>query len=109
MRNFGKAPKNYGPPDHFRFRRMGDAEILPLYTAPSYGQAPESLISASQAGVGLAVVAGFLVLGPLVVWPFIIKGFKPELSYGRRVGIGLGISLGLSAATALVKSMKKKD
>jgi len=110
VRNFGKAPKNYGPPDHFRFQRMGDAEILPLYTAPSYGQAPESLISAGQAGVGLAVVAGFLVLGPLVVYPFIIKGFKPELSYGRRVGIGLGISIGLAAVTSVARAaLSKKE
>lgn len=108
MRNFGQAPKNYGPPDHFRFQRMGDAEVLPLYTAPSYGQlSPEALAVGTG---GTALVVGLLTFMPLVVWPFIIKGFKPELSYGRRVGIGLGISIGLAAVTSVARAaLSKKE
>ena len=50
------------------------------------------------------------MLGPLVVYPFIIKGFKPELSYGRRVGIGLGISIGLAAVTSVARAaLSKKE
>jgi len=117
-RNFGqitaKAPyKNYGPPDHFRFVRMGDYENLPFYRAPDYGQpnSTRQVLDGSKvedygtlgpAAIGLLI--GALVFMPLVGWPFIIKSFKPDLSYGRRVGIGLGISIGLAAVRTVAKA-----
>ena len=116
MRNFGQttelAPyKNYGPPDHFRFMRMGSFERVPVYRAPAYGSTDISNAQALALGAGgIALIAGVMLFMPLVVWPFIIKGFKPELSYGRRVGIGLGISIGLAAVTGVAKAaLDKKD
>lgn len=116
MRNFGQttglAPyKNYGPPDHFRFARMGSFERVPVYRAPAYGRTDISKGQALALGAGgIALIAGVLLFMPLVGWPFIIKGFKPELSYGRRVGIGLGISIGLAAVTSVAKAaLAKKD
>ncbi len=129
MRNFGqltaKPPyKNYGPPKHFRFIRRGDGERLPFYRSPHYGQTkPERMILdgskvdeyEADISPGSAVAVGGLLIGallfmPLAVWPFIIKGFKPELSYGRRVGIGLGISIGLAAVTGVARAaLSKKE
>ena len=126
MRNFGNAHtpyKNYGPPRHFRFSQKGDFETIPLYTAPSYGSqfmpAPRNVPvlstpperSASDkakgalaiGGIGLAIV-GALTIMPLVVWPFVIKSFRPDLPYGRRVGIGLGISIGLAAVGGVARA-----
>lgn len=114
LRNFGqthaKPPyKNYGPPEHFRFIRRGDGERLPFYRAPHYGVAPEEQ-AAPRSGYYMAGIAlGAFVLGPLLLWPFVIKGFKPELSYGRRVAIGIGISMGLGAVTGLAKALSKKE
>ena len=119
MRNFGQTPakppyKNYGPPKHFRFIQKGDFETLPVHRAPHYGQLqpPDGGLSKGQAlaiGAGGAVlVVGLLTFMPLVVWPFIIKGFRPDLSYGRRVGIGLGISIGLAAVTGVAKAALSK-
>jgi hypothetical protein len=135
MRNFGhpkakksgkaKAPyKNYGPPDHFRFGLKGDYERIPFYRSPHYGQSPTPIPVggwgpppepsgaakiATIGGAGL-LIAGALLFMPLAVWPFIIKGFKPELSYGRRVGIGLGISIGLAAVTGVARAaLSKKE
>lgn len=119
MRNFGQVPekiapyKNYGPPKHFRFIRRGDFETLPFYRAPHYGASPEGEMTKGQAVAlgagGIALILGALVFMPLVGWPFIIKSFKPELSYGRRVGIGLGISIGLAAVRTVAKSVAGKD
>ena len=124
MRNFGQVPeriapyKNYGPPKHFRFIRRGDFETLPFYRAPHYGLLTpptprKSEVTKGQAVAlgagGIALILGALVFMPLVGWPFIIKSFKPELSYGRRVGIGLGISIGLAAVRTVAKSVAGKD
>ena len=115
MRNFGqthaKPPyKNYGPPKHFRFIRRGDGERLPFYRAPSYGQiSPEGQAEPRSDYYVAGVALGAFVLGPLLLWPFVIKGFKPDLSYGRRVAIGIGISMGLGAVTGLAKALSKKE
>ena len=128
MRNFGQttefAPyKNYGPPGHFRFAQKGDFESIPLYTAPSYGQSPTFIPTGPQlpersagdkaksaatmlalgAG-GTVLVVGLLTFMPLVVWPFVIKSFRPDIPYKRRVGIGMGISIGLAAVTAVART-----
>lgn len=55
------------------------------------------------AGVGL-IILGFLVVGPLVVYPWVIKAFKPEWSYGRRVAAGLGGSIVLGAVSQIGRS-----
>ena len=116
MRNFGqitaKAPyKNYGPPDNFQFGLKGDSERIPFYRSPHYGQlsSTDATKIATIGGAGL-LIAGALLFMPLAVWPFIIKGFRPDLSYGRRVGIGLGISIGLAAVTGVARAaLAKKE
>ena len=49
--------------------------------------------AAGLAGVGLLAVVGLVVAGPFIVGPFIVKAFKPEWSYGRRLGASLAFSI----------------
>lgn len=64
--------------------------------APHYGAPP----AAATAG---ALLVGALLIGPLAFWPFVIKGFKPDLPYGQRVAIGLGLQMGINLIYYLAK------
>lgn len=55
--------------------------------------------------VAKAAGLGVLLLGPLVITPFILKAFKPEWSYSRRLGVGLGISVAFGA----IRSITRKE
>jgi DNA-binding ferritin-like protein len=57
--------------------------------------------------VAVAGLVGLLVVGPLVVTPWVLKAFVPEWSYGRRVAAGFGISFVLGAANKLVRSARE--
>ena len=111
------------------FGRKGDAELVPMYPALNYGSSvglPPSLkiahdnamreraqakkiadISPQAAAVGLGVILAVGALNTFVVAPLIIKAFKPDFSYGRRVGISLGISAGVAMVRGLIRAAKK--
>lgn len=65
-------------------------------TRPLVGGPPPSALSPAMSpamGVaGIALLAGILVVPTFVIVPWIVKGFAPEWSYGRRVAVGLGVS-----------------
>jgi hypothetical protein len=110
MRNFGQPYKNYGPPRHFRFVTKGDSEFIPMYTAPSYGVAdkdPKNLKDLAAPAAAVGIVLGVGLLNTFALTPFIIKSFRPDIPYGRRVGIGLGISALAGIARGLIKAAKK--
>jgi hypothetical protein len=59
---------------------------------------PGTALAVGTAGVGL------LLLGPLVI---ILKGFKPKWSYGRRVAVGMGVSMAIGAATQIARGRRQ--
>jgi hypothetical protein len=65
----------------------------------SYGSAA----GAAGAIGGIGLVIGLLALPTFVVGPWIIKSFKPEWSYGRRLGASFAVSF---LAGTLVKIAK---
>lgn len=67
-------------------------------------------IGALGAGTGAVVaVAGVIAFFPFVVVPLIIKPFKPEWSYGKRVAAGFAFSLGVSALSQVGKAFSGKE
>ena len=80
--------------------RKGQMPSQPSYGAlqhtPAYGSAGK----AALLGVGVVSVIGLFLLPSLVLYPWVIKKFKPKWSYGKRVGAGLAIGVG----TSLVRS-----
>lgn len=97
MRNFGQ-------------QRTSTAMVRSMPAPPAqvdqYGN--PILVAGAVAG-GAALLVGLLAVGPFVVWPFIIKGFKPEMPYWRRVGVGMGISAGLATARFIAAAALDKD
>jgi hypothetical protein len=76
--------------------------------APRSGDSPpQSGVGGGAWALGAAGLVGLAVVPTLVIYPFVIKAFKPELSYWRRVGIGMGITFALGAVTGLVRAAKK--
>ena len=55
--------------------------------------------------VPVAVLGGLLLVGPFVVTPWIVKQFKPEWSYGKRVATGFVVSFGVGAVTNIAKAL----
>jgi hypothetical protein len=60
------------------------------------------------AAIGLPVLGLFLVM-PLAVVPWVVKQFKPEWSYGKRVATGFVVSFGLGAVTKIAKAASGED
>ena len=91
----GKTPPTRGP----AYSRSSVA----LPPPPEQSASDKAKGALAIGGIGLAIV-GALTIMPLVVWPFVIKSFRPDLPYGRRVGIGLGISIGLAAVGGVARA-----
>lgn len=82
------------------------------YTSDQFlGKTPpvSALQNSALGAVGLGGVVllgvGLLAIGPFVVMPAIIKAFKPEWPYGRRVAAGFGVSLGIGALTGIARAL----
>lgn len=58
-------------------------------------------------GLGAASLLAAALIPTFVVYPLVIKAFKPELSYWRRVGIGTGITMAAGLVTGIVKAGAK--
>ena len=109
------------------FGQKGDAELVPMYPASSYGTSyvdfsylakmnkasnfqnvSQPKVSPQVAAVGLGAILAVGALNTFVVAPLIIKAFKPDFSYGRRVGISLGLSAGAAIVRGLILAAKKE-
>ena len=75
--------------------------IAALPTDEELDEAKKKLL---QSGGGLAVLAGLLLLGPFMITPWIVKQFKPEWSYGKRVATGFVVSFGVGALTGIARA-----
>jgi len=63
----------------------------------------------TKVGVGAFIGLGaLLLLMPFVLVPLLIKPFAPKWSYGKRVALGLLISLSLGAIRGIAKAGRKK-
>jgi hypothetical protein len=54
--------------------------------------------------LGVPAVLGIVVLPTFVVGPYIVKAFKPEWSYGRRLGASLGVSFAVGALARIARA-----
>ena len=70
-------------------------------------QFPQTKPAGGALGLGLPLLAAAAIVPTFGIYPLVIKAFKPELSYWRRVGIGMGITFALGAVTGIVKAAKK--
>lgn len=74
----------------------------------SFGESPpQSGVSGGAWALGAAGLVALAVVPTFVVYPLVIKAFKPDLSYWRRVGISMGITFAIGAVTGIVKATKK--
>ena len=79
---------------------------------PSQYSAPPAYNGAAGAlgiGLGVGAVVGLIMLPTFVVGPFIVKAFKPEWSYGRRLGASLAFGAGVAAIRGIVTSASGKS
>jgi hypothetical protein len=60
-------------------------------------------------GLGIPVLIGILALPTFVINPWIVKAFKPEWSYWRRVGAGMGITFAVGALRGIAASLSGSD
>ena len=83
-----------------------------LVFAPSHLSSGHQLAK-DNSPVALAAVAlpivGLLLVIPLGVAPWVIKQFKPEWSYGKRVATGFVVSFGIGAVKQIAKAASGKD
>ena len=98
------------PPDEW-MRRCRARKVGPLTTSGgsgvSFGDASGGLSNAGLAG-GFAVFGALLLLMPFVIVPLLIKPFAPKWSYGKRVALGLLVSLSIGAIRGIVRAGRKK-
>jgi hypothetical protein len=95
-------------PSKHSYARLNPPSIT--YIGPPTGE-EKSGLAGGLAGVGTGLlVAGILtlvVLPTFVVTPWIVKAFKPEWPYERRLVAGLAGTLTLGAVTSVIRSTKE--
>jgi hypothetical protein len=64
----------------------------------------EGEVAQANSPVLLLPIAGLFLVGPFVVTPWIVKQFKPEWSYGKRVATGFVVSFGVGALTNIARA-----
>jgi len=74
-------------------------------TRPLVGGPPPA--SPAMGVAGIALLAGLLVVPTFVITPWIVKGFAPEWSYGRRVAVGVGVTTVLGIASRAATGGRK--
>jgi len=80
-------------------RRVGARRQMP---APrSYG----GVGAAAGAIGGIGLVIGLLALPTFVVGPWIVKAFKPEWSYGRRLGASFAVTFLAGTLVRIAKGL----
>lgn len=86
--------------------RNGQMVSLMVQGPPTPGYGDYAGRPSHAVAVGGMMLALFAI-GPLVIMPFIIKGFKPKWSYGRRVAVGMGVSMAIGAATQIARGRRQ--
>lgn len=87
-----------------------DLEALLEAQAATLASTKEKEDDKPKIGPGaIALVGGLLLLGPFVVTPWIVKQFKPEWSYGKRVATGFVVSFGVGALTRIAGAVGGKE
>lgn len=79
--------------------------------APTATPVPDQKPSALGIGLtagGLALLGGILLFPTFVVTPWIIKQFKPEWPYTKRLATGFVVNMGISTALALTRAAAGK-
>lgn len=74
----------------------------PVPAPLSYGLTGAGKVAALAGGAGLLV--GILVVPTFVVGPWIVKAFKPEWSYGRRLAASLAFSMVAGTLTQIARA-----
>ncbi len=78
-------------------RHIGMRPHAGLIQNPAYGNVGAGL----AVGAGVLGLVGLVLLPGFVIYPWIIKQFKPKWGYGKRVATGLAIGYG----TKLIKDV----
>jgi len=75
-------------------------------TAPPDVKVDENLRKAAVVGLaGIAAVAALAGVGVFVVNPWIVKAFKPEWSYGRRLAASFGVTFVAGTLTSIARGL----
>ena len=75
-------------------------------TAPPDVKVDENLRKAAVVGVaGIAAVAALAGVGVFVINPWIVKAFKPEWSYGRRLAASFGVTFIAGTLTSIARGL----
>lgn len=74
-----------------------------------YSSAPPAYNGVAGAlgiGLGVGAVVALLAVPTFVVGPFVMKAFKPEWPYKRRLAASMAVGIGVGAITQLVKAAR---
>lgn len=99
----------YQPVRHIPLVEMPNIEDqphinLPTLPNPTGGEEKPSM------GLGpvLLVGGGLFALNSLLIMPWVVKAFKPDWSYRRRVAAGVGVSMGIGAVTGVARALSSR-
>ena len=53
--------------------------------------------------MGALPVLSLVALSTFVIQPLVVKAFAPEWSYGRRLGVAIGLNMAVSAARSVTQ------
>lgn len=74
--------------------------------APADMKVDENLRKAAMVGIaGIAAVAALAGVGVFVINPWIVKAFKPEWSYGRRLAASFGVTFIAGTLTSIARGL----
>lgn len=59
-------------------------------------------------GLGVGAIAAIIAVPTFVVGPFVVKAFKPEWSYGRRLAASMAFGVGVGAIRGIVAAASGK-
>lgn len=81
---------------------------LPVTVAAKNSAVPAAL-GVAGLGVGAGLLIGILALPTFVITPWIVKQFKPEWSYGKRLATGFVVNFGVASTIAIARAASGGD
>lgn len=76
--------------------------LHPVPVKPSYGAMDGAKAMLAAGGIGLTI--GLIAVPTLVVGPWMVKAFKPEWSYGRRLAASFAFSTVVGALIRIARA-----